>query len=113
MSQNKKQVRAGFRAAVFTRDRFRCRGCGYQSSPATAVEELDAHHITDRNEMPNGGYVPENGISLCKTGNDCHRQAEEFHATGTAAPGFGPADLYNIIGSSHERAVRASERAGA
>lgn len=68
---------------------------------------LDAHHITDRTEMPNGGYVKENGISVC---DDCHLKAEEFHSTGTAVEGFSPDDLYQKIGSSHEKAVTAAEK---
>lgn len=49
--------------------KWRCEGpgCSVRSYPERAERDLDAHHITDRNEMPNGGYVPENGISLCKT----------------------------------------------
>jgi len=62
MSQKKKQVRATFRSAVFKRDGYACRCCTFQSTPEKAEGELDAHHITDRTEMPNGGYVPENGF---------------------------------------------------
>lgn len=109
MSAKKKQVRAAFRAATFARDRYRCVGCDFESSPEGADGELDAHHITDRTEMPNGGYVEENGVSLCPS---CHRKAEEFHSTGTAAPGFSAAELYARIGSSHRRAVDASEELG-
>ena len=61
-----------FRAAVFGRDGFTCRGCGFASTPERAEDALDAHHITDRNEMPNGGYVAENGITLCEV---CHAKA--------------------------------------
>jgi predicted restriction endonuclease len=100
MSQ-KKKIRQEFRDAVFGRDKHKCRGCG------VANVELDAHHITDRNDMPNGGYVKENGISLCA---ECHIKAEEFHSTGVSHPGFSPEDLYKMIGSSHLRAVAASER---
>ena len=57
--------------------------------------------------MPNGGYVKENGISVC---DDCHLKAEEFHSTGTAVEGFSPDDLYKKIGSSHEQAVAAAEK---
>jgi len=63
--------------------------------------------VTDRNIMPNGGYVPQNGISLCP---QCHEWAEEFHSTGTARFGFSPEDLYKLIGSSYDQAVRAAER---
>lgn len=100
MSQ-KKKIRLLFRESVFARDKNRCRVCGEGS------EKLDAHHITDRNDMPNGGYVKENGISLCE---ECHIKAEAFHSTGTAIPGFAPEDLYKMIGSSHLKAVAASER---
>ena len=101
MSSNKKQTRQRFRDQTFTRDKHQCRVCGVKDQP------LDAHHVTNRKEMPNGGYVPENGISLCPT---CHEKAEVFHSTGTALPGFSPDDLYRLIGSSYEKAVRASER---
>ena len=104
MSSEKKRIRAAFRDAVFARDGNRCRVCGW--SVQTAELNLDAHHITDRNLMPNGGYVKENGISLCPAH---HEMAEIFHSTGTAHPGFAPDDLYRMIGSSHELAVKASE----
>jgi arginase family enzyme len=107
MSQRKKQVRQKFRDAVFDRDDFTCRGCGFVSAPERAEEELDAHHITDRNLMPNGGYVAENGISLCA---DCHTKAEAFHRGEPVPPGFSPAELYLLIDSSEEQARAASER---
>lgn len=109
MSQRKKQIRQRFRDAVFTRDGFSCVMCGFRSAPERAEEELDAHHITDRNEMPNGGYVPENGISLCAT---CHEKAEAFHCGNEVPPGFSPAELYERIGSSEGRARTASGRLG-
>jgi hypothetical protein len=109
MSQQKKQVRQKFRTAVFARDAFECRACGFVSAPERAEEELDAHHITDRNEMPNGGYVAENGISLCEM---CHAKAEAFHCGEPVPPGFAPAELYALIGSSEEEARAASERLG-
>lgn len=101
MSSTKKLIRAAFREAVFARDKHACRGCGLGST------DLDAHHITDRNLMPHGGYVAENGISLC---TDCHKKAEEFHRTGVAVPGYSPDELYEKIGSSPEKATKASRR---
>lgn len=98
--QKKKKIRQNFREAVFARDGGRCCFC-----PIT--EKLDDHHITDRNEMPNGGYVKENGIYVC---HSHHMMAEVFHSTGVALPGFSPEDLYKAIGSSYEEAVKASER---
>lgn len=105
MSRQKKQVRGRFRTAVFARSGYACQCCGFQSSPDRAEDELDAHHITDRNEMPNGGYVPENGIALCA---ECHTKAESFHRGDPIPPGFAPADLYAVIGSSEEAARAAS-----
>jgi hypothetical protein len=87
--------------------------CGHVPSSATVYVNdveidpaLDAHHITDRNLMPNGGYVKENGISLC---GDCHEKAEEYHRTGVAIQGYSPDDLYAVIGSSYDDAVKASK----
>jgi predicted restriction endonuclease len=93
VSRSKKAVRAAFRAAVFERDGHRCRVCGDPSEP------LDAHHITSREEMPAGGYVLENGISLCPRD---HERAE--------AGEFEPERLYELIGSSWEMAFEASQQ---
>lgn len=56
--------------------------------------------------MPNGGYVPENGISLCAA---CHEKAEAHHRGDPVLPGFTPEELYASIGSSEEAAIAASE----
>lgn len=100
----KKMIRARFRTVVFERDGNMCAMCDYVPDREGS---LDAHHITDRNDMPNGGYVLQNGITLCA---DCHVEAEKFHSTGEIVTGFTPTDLYKVIGSSHEEAVKASER---
>lgn len=76
MSAEKKKIREAFREAVFTRDGHKCRMCGRPDC------KLDAHHITDRNELPNGGYVKENGITLCDVEGGCHMKAEQYHITG-------------------------------
>lgn len=94
----KQLIREAFRTDVFTRDGFKCRVCRKDG-------ELDAHHITDRNEMPNGGYVKENGISLCPI---CHRKAEQYHINRTCEPGFHPDELYRLIRSSQVLAVKAA-----
>lgn len=99
--QKHKEWRRNFRSEVIARDRNQCVICGQIAQ--------DAHHITDRHQIPNGGYVPENGISLCGT---CHTLAEQFHATGTEVPGYGPNDLYRRIGSSREKAFAAAEKLG-
>ena len=107
MSFGKKQVRQNFRDDCYKRDGFRCAMCPFKSCKEKAQEELDAHHVTDRTLMPNGGYVKENGISLC---SDCHKKAEVFHETGTSHPGYSPEDLYQKIKSSLEKATEASEK---
>ena len=56
---SKKLIRQKFSELVFKRDKFKCCFCN-------ETNNLDAHHITDRHLMPNGGYIKENGISLCK-----------------------------------------------
>lgn len=98
----KKQIRENFRDSVFKRDRNKCCFCSETSN-------LDAHHITDRNEMPNGGYVKENGISLCEKH---HLEAELFHISNGKKwkEGMHPNDLYRKIHSSYEVAYNASLR---
>jgi len=99
MSSRKKQIRQQFRDEVFGRDKFSCVVCG---SPAA-----DAHHITNRNEMPNGGYVKENGASLCAK---CHIEAEaELLGLRTVDKKYHPDELYKAIGSSYELALAASK----
>lgn len=126
----KQEVRKRFRDAVFKRDGYRCVMCGFASSPERAEHELDAHHITSRKKMPNGGYVAQNGITLCdptKSGGKlvegCHYKAEERLRTeweweNLGKPladfegiysEFSPSELYRKIGSSYARAVQASE----
>lgn len=93
----KQQIREKFKTEVFTRDNFQCVFCN--------LPAVDAHHITDRNEMPNGGYVRENGISLCA---EHHKMAEKFHETNGEEwiEGFHPNDLYTKIHSSKELAIK-------
>ena len=97
---NKKEIRLRFNQQVLERDGHVCVICD-------SKDDLTVHHITDRKEMPGGGYVPENGISICPP---CHLKAEKFHQTGGKEweEGFHPDDLYMKIGSSHELAVSQS-----
>ena len=83
MSTRKQKIRENFRKAVFERDEFRCVLCGFQSTRERAEHDLDAHHITPRELMPAGGYVVENGITLCapersggRAADGCHLKAE-------------------------------------
>ena len=100
--KQKQLVRMKFAEAVFKRDGHKCKFC-------ECTENLDAHHIVDRHDMPNGGYVAANGITLCP---DHHMMAEKFHISGGTEweSGMHPNDLYNKIGSSYEIALAASER---
>ena len=110
----KKEIRKNFRDAVFKRDDMKCVICGMPNNG----ENMDAHHITDRSEMPNGGYVLENGISLCNEDkhqtysveDSCHKKAEKFHISGGEewVEDMHPDDLYKLIGSSKEEAIEAS-----
>ncbi len=58
--------------------------------------------------MPNGGYVPENGIILC---DKCHWKAEQFYISNGVRweEGFHPNDLYAKINSSYTQAYYASK----
>lgn len=107
---NKKKIRETFRNEVFKRDKNTCRVCNKKH---VDVEGLDAHHITDRSEMPNGGYVKENGITVCK--DECHMSCETYHISGGLrwVDGLHPDDLYKIIGSSKELAIeKSNEKVG-
>lgn len=104
---SKKEVRRKFKEEVFKRDNNTCKVCGKQSTDPNIG--FDAHHITDRNEMPNGGYVKENGITVCK--DDCHMKVEKYHISGGTEYNMGlhPDDLYKKIESSYEKAYKISE----
>lgn len=102
MSKAKELTRDIFFAEVVTRADLRCQapGCRFRTVVLRAREDLDAHHITSRKRFPRGGYVRENGISLCKP---CHVKAER------GDPGFEAEALYKIIGSSYDKARVAEE----
>lgn len=116
---SKKQTRSQFRKAVLERDKYRCRCCNKPGKDRQGGDDwkqfnprvikpidLDVHHITSRDLLENGGYIPENGISVC---DKCHLKAEAFWSTGVAETGFEPDDLYEIIGSNAELARLLSE----
>lgn len=101
--KTKKQIRSSFRNSVFQRDKYTCQICGKRYTEEDAEAFLDAHHITNRNLMPNGGYVKENGISLCKNGDpSCHELAEAQLITED--------ELYKKINSSYEKALHACSK---
>lgn len=100
---NKKQIRAKFRNDCFTRDKYSCKICGVRFSLITAEDNLDAHHITPRENIINGGYVKENGITLCK--NKCHLLAEKYLSHENFDIKYSPENLYALINSSLEIAL--------
>lgn len=110
---DKKAIRSNFRNSVFKRDKYACRCCGKKGQDRQCEDkkmdlvDLDAHHITNRDIMPKGGYVAQNGISVC---DECHLKAEVFWQTGVAEKGFSPEELYALIGSSYEEAFKLSEK---
>ena len=106
----KKEIRKKFKDDVFKRDKYTCKICSLKYHQDEAELYLDAHHITDRSEMPNGGYVPENGISLCDWFEGCHIKAELYHITEGKewTQGMHPDDLYKLIGSSKDIAYQKS-----
>lgn len=59
--------------------------------------------------MPNGGYVLENGITLCK---ECHIKSEKYHLTEGKefVLGYHPNDLYKLIDSSKGKAFVKSQQ---
>ena len=75
--KTKQHIRDKFRNDVLERDGYKCKVCGMGGV------KLDAHHITNRKQMPNGGYVKENGISLCDRQDGCHWKAEQFNCNYT------------------------------
>lgn len=100
MSAAKKAMRAKFNSDCLKRDKYACVICGNKSNPETGLDvPLEVHHITNRNDMPNGGYVKENGITVC---GPCHYHVERGIMT--------PYTLYTMISSSYEKALSASER---
>lgn len=105
---NKKEIRRNFRKVCLNRDKLSCVMCSIKAKSFEEAEKIfDVHHITDRTLMPNGGYVLENGITLCQ---DCHMKAEQFHSTGVPFVGYSVEDLYNKINSTYDKAVIASHK---
>jgi hypothetical protein len=94
----KKGIRKQFRDEVFARDGYKCVFCG-------ETLNLDAHHITDRHNLPAGGYVKENGITLC---SEHHLKVENYIKDLHTIDIYCPRALYEKIGSSKELAVMKS-----
>lgn len=99
MSAKKKLARQKFRDEVLKRDHHRCVICKTEDT-------IEAHHITDRELMPGGGYVKENGITLCQE----HIAMAEQQRQSDGEDEYSPGKLYMKIGSNHDKALKASER---
>lgn len=98
--KKKHVIRENFRNAVFGRDNNKCAVCGRE-------DNLDAHHIISRDIMPNGGYVKENGISLCE---ECHIKAETMYSDPDGEHfDYAKEKLFEIIGSNEELAYEKSK----
>jgi len=129
MSRAKRSIRDHAREATWKRDGQRCvmcgRGVGVEDPAhgrALRRSDFDAHHITPRRQMPNGGTVTSNLITLCWS---CHDDAEQvIHAFATngvkahmhragmtpqQVERFTASNLYKMIGSSYEAAISDSE----
>lgn len=90
-------VIAQFKVSVLARDNHICKKCGQSA--------VEAHRIIE--DLPNGGYVIDNGISLCLI---CNKLAKKFHASKGKdwAAGFHPSELFKLIKSSYEIAYNAT-----
>jgi len=101
--QDHKRWRKEFNEACLKRDKHKCVFCDKGDKP----EKLDVHHITNRHNMPNGGYAPSNGITLCSSH---HLLAEEWLQNREwVLSVYSSKELYEKIGSSYEKALQDSE----
>jgi hypothetical protein len=101
MKRFHKLWRKDFNEACLLRDKYQCVFCDKK-------ENLQVHHIKDRHEMPNSGYVLANGITVCE---EHHLLCEEYHMyDGVCIPMYHPDALYKIIGSSYLEAFMESEK---
>jgi len=97
----KKRIRADFNEACKYRDGYKCRLCTPEENELWVHAHAEVHHIRNREDMPNGGYVKENGITLCP---GHHLKVERYpHEYPTWM-------LYGLIGSSYQQALDASKR---
>ncbi len=65
-SKDFQMTRQEFRKKVFNRDNHKCVVCGKKGQ--------DAHHILERRLFTNGGYIPDNGVTVC---SKCHIKSEQ------------------------------------
>ena len=103
--KKKQAIRYNFRTNALNRDNNKCKVCNAKPD----INELDVHHIIDRNEIINGGYVKENGITLCK---NCHLKAEQYHITNGeyCEELYMPDNLFKLINSNSDLAIKKSQK---
>lgn len=89
-----KRWRKQFNDDCLNRDGHKCVFCD-------ETVHLDVHHITDRHEMPNGGYVMSNGITVCQ-GHHLACEREQLLNP------YSREICYERIGSSYEQAYEDS-----
>jgi len=94
--QKLKALRKSFREQVLERDGYCCVFCDIK-------ENLDAHHITNRHNLPLDGYVISNGITLCPVHHLIAEKYKMFHDHNVEE--FLPDNLYKMINSSYEKAL--------
>lgn len=75
-------TRDEFRDAVFSRDNHLCVVCGDAA--------VDAHHLIERRLWPDGGYLLDNGVSLC-----------ESHHLAAERTQISPEELRDFAGIQH------------
>jgi hypothetical protein len=97
--QDHKRWRKEFNEDCLSRDGHKCVFCN-------EIENLDVHHITDRHDMPNGGYGCLNGITLCE---DHHLLCEEYHISGFCEEKYHPSSLYIKINTTFDDAFKQCE----
>lgn len=88
---SKTKIQKIFESSVFGRDEMLCRICD-------KIADV-AHQIISKNAFLNGGFVIENGISLC---DDCCEKVKNVNGDD---PIYGAFALYNKIGSSFLEAM--------
>ena len=91
--------RAAFREAVFSRDGGRCVFC--------AAPAVDAHHLLERRLWSDGGYIPDNGISVCGV---CHVLCEQ--TLYSVEEGRAAADITTVVVPEHLYADQAYDKWG-
>lgn len=98
--QDHKRWRKEFNEGCLSRDGHKCVFCD-------VTDNLDVHHITDRHNMPNGGYAVKNGITLC---DEHHLLCEQFHMGNKCELIYLPSALYSKINTTFDDAFNQCQK---